>query len=122
SPDDLHRLVLNLVENGVHHTPAGTTVSISVSSRGGEAVVEVSDDGPGLPDGVGDQIFSRFVRGNGPSDRNSDAGTGLGLAIVKAVAASHGGRVESGRSAAGGARFTVLLPLSEPAPALSPIL
>jgi signal transduction histidine kinase len=122
NPDDLHRLVLNLVENGVHHTPDGTTVTVSVSSRDGEAVVEVSDNGPGLPDGVGEQIFSRFVRGNGPADRNSDAGTGLGLAIVKAVAASHGGRVELGRSAAGGARFTVLLPLSEPAPALSQIL
>ena len=122
NPDDLHRLVLNLVENGVHHTPDGTTVTVSVSSRDGEAVVEVTDDGPGLPDGVGEQIFSRFVRGNGPADRNSDSGTGLGLAIVKAVAASHGGRVESGSSASGGARFTVLLPLAEPAPALSPII
>jgi signal transduction histidine kinase len=124
NPDDLHRLVLNLVENGVHHTPAGTTVTVSVSSRADAAVIEVTDDGPGLPDKVGEQIFSRFVRGNGPADRNNNnnAGTGLGLAIVKAVAASHGGRVESGSSASGGARFTVLLPLAEPAPALSAII
>ena len=91
NPDDLHRLVLNLVENGVHHTPPGTTVTVSISSRDGDAVVDVSDDGPGLPDGIGDQIFSRFVRGNGPADRAGDSGTGLGLAIVKAVTASHGG-------------------------------
>ncbi len=122
NPDDLHRLVLNLAENGVHHTPPGTTVTVSISSRDGDAVVDVSDDGPGLPDGIGDQIFSRFVRGNGPADRAGDSGTGLGLAIVRAVTASHGGRVETGRSDHGGARFTVVLPLSEPAPALSEIL
>jgi len=122
NPDDLHRLVLNLVENGVHHTPAGTTVTVSVTRRGDDAVVEVSDDGPGLPEGIGDQIFSRFVRGNGPADKAGDVGTGLGLAIVQAVTASHGGRVETGRSADGGARFTVVLPLGEPAQALSPIL
>ena len=62
------------------------------------------------------------MRGNGPADRAGDSGTGLGLAIVKAVAASHGGRVEFGRSDDGGARFTVVLPLGEPAPSLSPIL
>jgi signal transduction histidine kinase len=77
-------------------------------------VLEVSDDGPGLPDGLGAQIFSRFVRGAGPADLATDSGTGLGLAIVKAVATSHNGDVEFGRSDAGGARFTVRLPLDRP--------
>ena len=49
-------------------------------------MLEVTDDGPGLPDGLGDQIFARFVRGDGPADLATDSGTGLGLAIVKAVA------------------------------------
>jgi len=112
NPDDLHRLVVNLVENGVRHTPAGCTISVSVRAEpSGEAVVEVVDDGPGLPEGIGDQIFSRFVRGNGPADLSADSGTGLGLAIVKAVAASHNGRVDLGAGPAGGARFTVRLPL-----------
>ena len=115
NPDDLHRLVLNLVENGVRHTPArehghGRGPPPTAARR----VLEVSDDGPGLPEGVGDQIFARFVRGNGPADVSRDSGTGLGLAIVKAVAVSHGGRVEAGRSAAGGASFVVHLPLGEP--------
>jgi two-component system OmpR family sensor kinase len=114
NPDDLHRLVVNLVENGVRHTPPGSTVSVAVRSNGAsEAVLEVSDDGPGLPDELGDQIFARFVRGAGPADLATDSGTGLGLAIVKAVAASHNGRVDVGRSQAGGARFTVHLPRGE---------
>ena len=75
-------------------------------------MLEVSDDGPGLPADAGEQLFERFVRGGGPADLAADSGTGLGLAIVKAVASSHGGRVEVGRSDAGGARFTVRLPLA----------
>ena len=113
NPDDLHRLALNLLENAVRHTPPGTVVSASVREADSTAVLEVCDDGPGIPDEIGDQIFSRFVRGGGPADLASDAGTGLGLAIVKAVASSHGGRVEVGRSPSGGARFTVQLPLGE---------
>ena len=78
-------------------------------------MLEVTDDGPGLPEGMGEQIFSRFVRGNGPADLSADSGTGLGLAIVRAVTASHNGRVDVGSAPAGGARFTVRLPLLEPA-------
>jgi len=116
-PDDLHRLVLNLLENAVRHTPAGSRVTVSTAAIGPEAVLEVCDDGPGIPEQVHGQIFSRFVRGAGPADLTADSGTGLGLAIVKAVAGSHGGRVEAGNSEAGGARFTVALPLGESAAA-----
>jgi signal transduction histidine kinase len=110
NPDDLHRLAVNLLENGVRHTPPGSRVVISVRREGESAVLEVSDDGPGIPPEIGDQIFARFVRGDGPGDLSADSGTGLGLAIVKAVATSHGGDVEAGSSPAGGARFTVRLP------------
>jgi two-component system, OmpR family, sensor kinase len=111
NPDELHRLALNLLENGLRHTPPGTEVSLAVERRNGEAVLEVSDDGPGLPPAMGEQLFARFVRGSGPADTSPADGAGLGLAIVKAVATGHGGDVEAGRSAAGGARFTVRLPL-----------
>ncbi len=113
NPDELHRLALNLLENGLRHTPPGTEVSLAVERRNGEAVLEVSDDGPGLPPALGEQLFARFVRGSGPADTSPADGAGLGLAIVKAVATGHGGDVEAGRSAAGGARFTVRLPLLE---------
>jgi two-component system, OmpR family, sensor kinase len=109
-PDELHRLCVNLLDNGLRHTPDGTEIRVAVERRNGNAVLEVSDDGPGIPAGMEEQIFSRFVRGNGPADISADTGTGLGLAIVKAVAHSHGGDVEAGSSDAGGARFVVRLP------------
>jgi two-component system OmpR family sensor kinase len=108
--DELHRLALNLLENALRHTPSGTEVSISIAQRNGDAVLEVADDGPGIPEGTEEQIFARFVRGSGPADVSSNGGAGLGLAIVEAVATSHGGVVTAGASRAGGARFTVTLP------------
>jgi len=111
NPDELHRLMVNLLDNGLRHTPAGTEIRVAVERRNGDAVLEVSDDGPGIPPGMEAQVFSRFVRGTGPADVAGDGGAGLGLAIVKAVAMSHGGDVDAGSSPAGGARFTVRLPL-----------
>ena len=113
NPDELHRLAVNLLDNGLRHTPTGSEIKVSVERRNGTAVLEVSDDGPGIPAGMETQIFSRFVRGAGPADIAGDSGTGLGLAIVKAVATSHGGDVEAGSSPAGGARFTVTFPSAD---------
>jgi signal transduction histidine kinase len=110
--DELHRLVLNLVQNGIVHTPPGTTVEVSVCRDGPEAVIAVSDDGPGIPPHMRERVFDRFVRGEG--DRSARSGSGLGLAIVRAVTDSHGGRVELGESDAGGTRFVVRLPLASP--------
>ncbi len=114
-PDELHRLVVNLLENAVRHTPSGTRVEIRLSRQNGNARIEVADDGPGLPDGMEQQVFERFVRGAGPADRHSSNGdgTGLGLSIVRAVAIAHGGEVSAGRSGSGGASFEVSLPLAE---------
>jgi two-component system OmpR family sensor kinase len=113
NPDELHRLVLNLLDNALRHTPEGTKVRLSVEQRDGVALLEVSDDGPGIPAAFEEQIFARFVRASGPADLSPGGGTGLGLAIVRAVAGAHGGTVEAGRSDQGGARFTVRLPARE---------
>jgi len=113
NPDELHRLALNLLDNGLRHTPRGTEIRVAVERRNGDAVLEVSDDGPGLPPGMEEQVFSRFVRGTGPADLGKGGGAGLGLAIVKAVAVAHDGEVDAGRSATGGARFTVRLPAAD---------
>jgi signal transduction histidine kinase len=112
SPDELHRMVLNLLDNAAHHTPPHSRVELSLRAEDGEAVVEVADDGPGIPAEMREQIFSRFVRGTGPADTTPGTGTGLGLAIVSAVAESHGGSVEVTDSPGGGARFRARIPLA----------
>ena len=124
NPDELHRLVLNLLDNAVRHTPAGSRIELSlgVDEGSGMAWIEVSDDGPGIPPEVREQVFDRFVRGSGPADTAAGAGTGLGLAIVRAVTASHGGEVELLESPRGGARFVVRLPLAKTSESVTPSL
>jgi signal transduction histidine kinase len=111
NPDELHRMVLNLLDNASRHTPPGARIELHVRQLGDEAVVEVADDGPGIPPRLREQVFDRFVRGEGPADTAVGPGSGLGLSIVRAVATSHGGTVEVGESATGGAQFRVRLPL-----------
>ena len=105
SRDDLHRLILNLMENAMRHTPPGTSVHASVGTDGDDVVLIVEDDGPGIPDELRDRIFERFVRGDG--DRGGSFG--LGLSIVRAVALTHEGTVTV-EDADPGARFIVRLP------------
>jgi signal transduction histidine kinase len=112
-PDELHRMVLNLLDNAVRHTPPGSTIELRLRAQGGDAVVEVVDDGPGVPPELREQVFERFVRGDGPADTAVSGGSGLGLAIVGAVARSHGGSAEVGEAELGGALFRIRLPLKK---------
>jgi two-component system OmpR family sensor kinase len=112
NPDELHRMVLNLLDNAARHTPPGSTIELRLRAAGGDAVVEVADDGPGIPAELREHVFERFARGDGPADTAASAGSGLGLAIVRAVATSHGGTVEAGESERGGALFRIRLPLA----------
>jgi signal transduction histidine kinase len=107
--DDLHRMVLNLLENAVRHTPPGTHIQASSELVDGQAVLTVEDDGPGIPPELAPRIFDRFVR-------DGARGSGLGLSIVRAVAESHGGSVALEPSDAG-ARFVVRLPAVSAEPA-----
>jgi signal transduction histidine kinase len=81
-------------------------VCVRMRSEGGGALLEVEDDGPGIPAELRHRLFERFVRGHG----DTGGGSGLGLAIVRAVAETHGGSVELGEREGGGARFVVRLP------------
>jgi signal transduction histidine kinase len=106
--DELHRVAINLIENALRYTPAGTAIRVSTSTTP-QGIVElvVEDDGPGIPPELADTLFERFVRGAG--DRGGSFG--LGLAIVQAIAASHGGSVALEPSPRDtGARFVVRLP------------
>ncbi|HEY2767861.1 MAG TPA: HAMP domain-containing sensor histidine kinase [Solirubrobacteraceae bacterium] len=110
--DELVRVALNLVENAMRHTPAGSSIWVFTGVGGRNAVLVVEDDGPGVPAELEPTLFERFVRGAG--DRGGSFG--LGLAIVRAVAESHGGSVTLERTrregVEHGARFVVQLPLA----------
>src|SRR3954452_20901244 len=108
--DELHRLVLNLIQNALVHTPPGTAVDVRARRDGEDVVLEVSDEGPGIPEEMRARIFDRFVRGNGDRAGGNGSGSGLGLSIVSAVTESLGGSVTVGESDSGGARFTVRIP------------
>ncbi len=99
----------NLLDNAQRH--AERRVAVSLSSDGKEAVVGVSDDGPGVPEDERSRIFDRFVRLDESRARDT-GGAGLGLAVVKAIAAEHGGTVSVSASDLGGAAFEVVLPVS----------
>ncbi len=104
----LHQVLANLLSNAARHTPAGTAVTVAVSSGAGLATVSVTDNGPGIPPGLQPTVFERFVRGDASRSRAAGS-SGLGLAIVQAVTAAHGGRVDV-TSRAGQTRFTITLP------------
>jgi two-component system, OmpR family, sensor kinase len=105
-PAMLERVVSNLVDNAVKHSPEGGIVGIEVAA-GNQVALTVRDQGPGIPAGDQGQLFNRFFRG----DANGRAGdsTGLGLAIAKAAAEAHGGRLEFAGNDPG-AVFRLVLP------------
>ncbi len=116
--DELHRLVLNLLENSVRHTPPGTQIVANTYTSDTEAILIVADNGPGIPSALEERVFERFVRGA----RDGGRGSGLGLAIVRAVAESHGGRVEMQRPENHtGTRFVIRLPASGIKPVPAPV-
>jgi two-component system OmpR family sensor kinase len=122
SRDELHRMVLNLLDNAIRHTQPDACIELILREEGGDAVVEVGDNGPGIPESMRTQVFDRFVRGQGPADTARGNGTGLGLSIVSAVAASHGGSVKAAESQSGGALFIARIPSAETAkPAAKPL-
>jgi two-component system OmpR family sensor kinase len=106
----LRRVLDNLLANVRAHTPAGTPAHVRVTVAGGQAVIEVADDGPGLREGDAAKLFGRFYRTDESRSRNS-GGVGLGLSIVAAITEAHGGRASATASESGGAVFRIELPL-----------
>jgi two-component system OmpR family sensor kinase len=104
----LHQVVTNLLGNARHHTPPGTTVTVSAETEGDRIAIAVHDDGPGLPAGLADHAFERFTRGDSSRTRAS-GGAGLGLSLVSAIVQAHGGSTAVS-SKPGSTTFTVTLP------------
>ena len=105
----LQRAIRNLASNAERH--AAGTVAFTVAEQDGAVVVQVDDDGAGVPPAERSRVFERFVRLDEARTRDA-GGSGLGLAIVAEVVAAHGGSVVLGDSPLGGARATVRLPVS----------
>ncbi|WP_438352460.1 sensor histidine kinase [Microbacterium sp. CJ88] len=104
----LHQVIANLLANARTHTPAGTTVSMSVQQEDETAVLRVHDDGPGVDPTISDELFERFSRADRSRARNT-GGTGLGLSIARAIVEAHAGSIAV-RSTPGDTNFEVRLP------------
>ena len=88
----LRQVVANLLRNAQTHTPAGTRVTLSLARDGADAVLSVTDTGPGIDPAVAERLFDRFARAD--DARNRDEGsTGLGLSIAQAIVTAHGGSI-----------------------------
>jgi signal transduction histidine kinase len=105
--EPLARLVRNLADNAARH--ARGRVAFALGSEDGDVVLDVDDDGPGIPAEERERIFERFVRLDEARERDA-GGSGLGLAIVAEVARLHGGAAEALDRPGGGARLRVRLP------------
>ncbi|MFJ5925539.1 ATP-binding protein [Kitasatospora sp. NPDC092948] len=110
----LGRLLTNLLDNAQRHARTGVTVRLRTDPATGEAVVDVTDDGPGIPPADRDRVFERFTRLDDARSRD-DGGAGLGLAIARDIATLHGGtlRIEA---TASGTTFRTRLPADGPPP------
>lgn len=103
----LRQLTTTLVANALAYTPPGGTIHVSTWAEGPQALLEVSDTGPGIDPDELHRVFDRFYRGRRTA---GSSGSGIGLAIARELAAAHGGSVSASNAPAGGAAFTVKLP------------
>lgn len=118
-PDLLGRLLLNLLDNAVKHSPAGGTVEVVMARENGWCQVTVTDNGPGIPANARERLFERFFRAEVSRTSVSDSisvseGAGLGLAIARRIAEMHEGRLDLVDSRPGRTEFRVTLPVGEP--------
>ena len=111
--DRLRQVLANLLSNVRAHTPPGTRATIGARREGGEAVIEVADEGPGLDEARQRLVFERFYRADASRGRgDGTGGSGLGLSIVSSVAEAHGGTATVRSRPGEGAVFTVRLPVA----------
>jgi signal transduction histidine kinase len=103
----LHQVVVNLLDNAVRHGPVDGRVTVTARSEAGRLVIEVADEGPGIPVEERHRVFERFTRG----DRSTGGGTGLGLAIARWVVELHHGTISVvDQDGSAGCRIRVTLP------------
>lgn len=112
-PERVHQVVANLVENALRHSPAGGRVEVRAHGEGDRVVIEVLDDGPGIPPEDAERVFERFYRADA-ARAAADGGAGLGLAIARWIVDLHGGDIHPERREPHGCRMVVTLPRGRP--------
>ena len=107
--DEIHQVIYNLVDNAVKYSAAGGAVQVSLRWRNEQVVLQVADNGAGIPEEDLPRIFERFYRVDKARSRAA-GGTGLGLSIVRDTMEKRGGTVEAANRPEGGAVFTACWP------------
>ncbi|MBE6016953.1 MAG: sensor histidine kinase KdpD [Lachnospiraceae bacterium] len=111
-PRLIMQVLINLINNAVKNTPAGSRINIRSRQENGFAVINVCDDGPGIPDDVKPHVFEMFYTGQNKV-ADGRRGTGLGLALCRSIAQAHNGEITLTDNRPSGCCFTVTLPMSE---------
>jgi signal transduction histidine kinase len=109
-PERVHQVVANLLENAVRYTPSGGTVEVQARRTPSGVVIEVLDEGPGIPDDERARVFERFYRADA-ARATADGGAGLGLAIARWIVDLHGGDIHPEPRQPQGCRMVVTLPV-----------
>jgi two-component system sensor histidine kinase KdpD len=112
----MEQVLVNLIDNALKYTPAGSPVEVIATATDQAVTVEVADRGPGIPAGQEEKVFEKFYRGQ-PGDGR---GAGLGLAICRGVVRAHGGRIWAQNLPGAGVAFLFTLPLTEAPPVVRP--
>ncbi len=107
----LKQVIVNLLDNAIKYTPAGGAIQWNVARENGRAILEVADNGIGIPAEAAPHVFDRFFRVDKARSRD-EGGAGLGLSIVKSICSAHGGEVEVESALGHGSRFRIRLPVT----------
>jgi heavy metal sensor kinase len=110
----MKQVIVNLLDNAIKYTPRDGAVNLTVGTQDSKALLEVADNGTGIPPEALPRVFERFYRVDKARSREQ-GGAGLGLSIVKSICTAHHGRVEARSTPGQGSRFRVELPLAAPA-------
>ena len=110
-PQRLTRVLANLLQNAIRHTPPDGSVTVSTAAAGAEVLVTIADTGDGIPADDVPHIFERFYRVDKSRSRIG-GGSGLGLSISRGIIEAHGGRIWIAESSGAGTRVTFALPIA----------
>jgi signal transduction histidine kinase len=117
NPEQLQRVLFNLIQNAIRHTPADGSVVVRAEPTAAGVEIEVADSGDGIAEDEREHVFTAFYRGGADTARTGE-GAGLGLAVSRAIVEAHGGRIWLAESRQG-TRVRFSLPAAAPSPAVS---